>query len=149
MAGGLKEVTGGNPPGGNDGTRKPLTIAWQRLVSNEQTRERCRGTEHELRKAVDQLKDALALLGFEPRLSVARIDEQAFRAAPLESNRIWIAGVPLEDWLGAREGASRCCAACGDADCRTIRLDQQTFEVIPAELIVRAALAAARGQTAR
>ncbi len=97
MAGGLKEVTGGNPPGGNDGTRKPLTIAWQRLVSNEQTCERCGGTEHELRKAVDQLKDALAPLGFEPRLSVARIDEQAFRAAPLESNRIWIAGVPLEE----------------------------------------------------
>ena len=39
--------------------------------------------------------------------------------------------------------ASRCCAACGDSDCRTVSVDDRTFETIPAALIVKAALAAA------
>jgi len=129
---------------------KPLTITWQRLVKEGQTCDRCGGTQLELQKAVNRLQSALAPLGFEPHLETQQIDEPAFQAAPLESNRIWIAGVPLEDWLGAREGTSRCCAACGGADCRTVRLDDHTFEVIPAELIVRAALvAAAQGRPAR
>ena len=130
---------------------KPLTITWQRLVKEGRTCDRCGGTQLELQKAVERLQSALAPLGFEPRIVTQQIDEPAFQAAPLESNRIWIAGVPLEDWLGAREGTSRCCAACGGADCRTVRLDDHTFEVIPAELIVRAALvaAAAQGRPAR
>jgi hypothetical protein len=61
----------------------------------------------------------------------------------LESNRIWIAGVPMEDWLGASVGKSRCCAACGDSDCRTVSVDDLTFKTIPAARIVRVALAAA------
>jgi hypothetical protein len=122
---------------------KPLTITWQRLVKEGRTCDRCGGTQLELQKAVDRLQSALAPLGFEPRLETQQIDEPAFHASPLESNRIWIAGVPMEDWLGASVGASRCCAACGGADCRTVRLADHTFEVIPAELIVRAALAAA------
>lgn len=129
---------------------KPLTITWQRLVKEGRTCDRCGGTQLELQKAVDRLQSALAPLGFEPRLETQQIDEPAFHASPLESNRIWIAGVPMEDWLGASVGASRCCAACGGADCRTVRLADHTFEVIPAELIVRAALAAAaQGRPAR
>jgi hypothetical protein len=129
---------------------KPLTITWKRLVKEGRTCDRCGGTQLELQKAIDRLQSALAPLGFEPCLETQQIDEPAFQAAPQESNRIWIAGVPLEDWLGAREGTSRCCAACGGADCRTVRLDDHTFEVIPAELIVRAALvAAAQGRPAR
>jgi len=129
---------------------KPLTITWQRLVKEGRTCDRCGGTQLELEKAVDRLQSALAPLGFEPCLETQQIDAPAFHASPLESNRIWIAGVPLEDWLGAREGTSRCCAACGGADCRTVRLADHTFEVIPADLIVRAALvAAAQGRPAR
>lgn len=127
---------------------KPLTISWQRLVKDGQTCDRCGGTHVELQKAMERLKGALAPLGFEPRLETQEIDEPAFDDAPLESNRIWIAGVPMEDWLGARVGASRCCAACGDSDCRTVSVDNLTFETIPAALIVKAALAAAAQEQA-
>jgi len=73
------------------------------------------------------------------------IDEAAFRADPSESNRIWIAGKPLEEWLGGRVGASQCCTVCGDLPCRTMELGDRTHEVIPEELIVRAAMMAASG----
>lgn len=128
---------------------KTLTIFWQRLVKNGQTCDRCGGTALELQKAIDRLMSALAPLGFEPRLDTQQIDEPTFSSSPLESNRIWIAGIPLEDLLGARVGASRCCAACGDSDCRTVSVNGRTFETIPAELIVEAALAAAAQLSAR
>ncbi len=143
MAGGVEQErasTLGSPKGR---AMKPLTILWQRLVKEGQTCDRCGGTQLELQRAVERLQGALAPLGFEPRLETQEIDEPAFHNAPLESNRIWIAGVPMEDWLGARVGASRCCAACGDSDCRTVSVDNINFETIPAALIVKAALAAA------
>jgi len=33
-----------------------------------------------------------------------------FRVRPAESNRIWMAGKPLGDWLGTTSGQSLCCA---------------------------------------
>ncbi|MBS3969746.1 MAG: DUF2703 domain-containing protein [Clostridia bacterium] len=33
-----------------------------------------------------------------------------FRAMPAESNRIWMAGKPLGDWLGTTSGQRLCCA---------------------------------------
>ncbi len=62
---------------------------------------------------------------------------------PSESNRIWIAGRPLEDWLDASVGKSTCCSACGGAECRTLEIGSATFETIPEELILKAALLAA------
>jgi hypothetical protein len=143
MAGGVEQKRAsmlGNPKGRS---LMPLTITWQRLVKDGKTCDRCGGTHLELQKAIDRLNGALAPLGLEPHLETQQIDEPAFQNSPLESNRIWIAGVPMEDWLGASVGASRCCAACGDADCRTVSVDDLTFETIPAALIVKAALAAA------
>jgi hypothetical protein len=143
MAGGVEQnmaSMSGSPKGR---AMKPLTITCQRLVKEGQTCDRCGGTQLELQKAMDRLQSVLVPLGFEPRLETQQIDEPTFSASPLESNRIWIAGVPMEDWLGARVGASRCCAACGDSDCRTVSVNDQTFETIPAALIVKAALAAA------
>ena len=143
MAVGLAQKRGDSVGSSTEHALKPLTITWQRLVKDGQTCDRCGGTQLELQKAVDRLLGALAPLGFEPRLETQQIDEPKFHASPLESNRIWIAGVPMEDWLGASVGASRCCAACGDSDCRTVSVDDLTFETIPAALIVKAALAAA------
>jgi hypothetical protein len=142
------ELKSGSVPGSSRGpAKRPLTILWQRLVKDSQTCDRCGGTQLELRKAVEQLQGPLSALGFEPRLETQAIDEPTFTASPLESNRIWIAGIPMEHWLGASVGASRCCAACGGSDCRTVSVDNQTFETIPASLIVKAALAAAAGQS--
>ena len=80
-------------------------------------------------------------MGFEPVLEVKEIAQEDFHAEPSESNRIWIAGRPLEDWLGAKVGSSRCCSVCGDAECRTFDVGASTFEVIPEALVLQAALA--------
>ena len=65
------------------------------------------------------------------------------QARLLLSNRILIAGKPLEEWIGASVGKSQCCKVCGESECRTISTGQETFEVIYKELIVRAGLLAA------
>lgn len=90
-----------------------------------------------------RLEPALKALGLRPVLETRPMEEAAFRAAPAESNRIWIDGRPLEAWLGARSADSPCCDVCGDLPCRTVEVEGRTYEAIPAELIVKAALIAA------
>jgi uncharacterized protein DUF2703 len=122
---------------------KPLPIVWQRLVSPEgETCDRCAATYLEIKRAIEQLKLSLRPLGIEPTLEVKEIDETSFRANPSESNRIWIAGRPMEDWLGAGVGSSPCCSVCGTSDCRTVTLEGTTFETIPEKLLLKAALRA-------
>ena len=121
-----------------------LKIVWQRLVSDEgETCPRCGTTQAAVQQAVNTLAEALLPLGIEPMLETRELDLQAFEAAPIESNRIWIADQPLEAWIGADVGSTRCCTVCGDNDCRALELDGTTFEVIPERLIVKAGLAAA------
>lgn len=123
---------------------KTLPIVWQRLVDADgATCPRCRDTGLEIRQAFEQLKLLLAPLGVTPTLECREIAADAFQAAPLESNRIWIAGKPVEDWLDARVGSSRCCASCGDSECRTLDIEGAVFEAIPQDLLIRAALIAA------
>ena len=81
--------------------------------------------------------------GIQPVLESRVIDDAVFRADPAESNRIWIGGRPMEEWLGARAGASPCCQVCGELPCRTMEVDGRTYEAIPQELIVKAAVIAA------
>jgi len=120
-----------------------LLIRWQRLVKDGRTCNRCGDTESEVRRATETLRQVLAPLGIEPRLDVADIDRTSFLAGPLESNRIWIAGRPMEDWLRGSVGQSRCCSVCGDSDCRTVEIQGTVFETIPEWLIVKAGLLAA------
>jgi len=123
---------------------KTLTVVWQRLVdAGGSTCPRCGATQQAVERTVERLKAALEPLGVTPVLEAREIAPTAFQAQPLESNRIWIAGRPLEDWLQGTSGASRCCDACGDADCRTVEVDGATYEAIPESLLVRAALIAA------
>ena len=122
---------------------KSLPIMWQRLVSSDgKTCDRCDATYQAMRRALDTLKEVLRPLGFEPTLEVRALDETAFKANPIESNRIWIAGRPMEDWLGARVGSSRCCSVCGEAECRTVKVGATTFEAVPEKLFLKAALIA-------
>lgn len=122
---------------------KPLRIVWQRLVNfGGQTCDRCGATYDALQRAVAKLKDALGPLGLEPTLEIKEIDEESFKADPSVSNRIWIADRPLEEWLGATVGGSRCCSVCGDSECRTVEVGETVFEAIPEELILKAALVA-------
>jgi len=122
---------------------KPLPMLWKRLVKEGETCPRCGSTQQNVASAVKKLKAVLRPLGIEPVLETLAIDEKAFQAEPSESNRIWIAGKPLEAWLGARIGASPCCTVCGDQPCRTMEIGDSIHETIPEDLIVRAAMMAA------
>ena len=123
---------------------KTLTIRWQRLTNETgQTCDRCRDTGGTIETAFKKLQKALAGLGIKTELESTAIDLKEFRKDPLQSNRIWISGRPLEEWIGANVGQSRCCSVCGDTECRTISINKNTFETIPEELIIRACLLAA------
>lgn len=122
---------------------KPLPIIWQRLVTQGETCDRCGSTQRALLGAMDQLGAALRPLGVLPLLETKTLDEASFRADPSSSNRIWIAGKPMEAWLGATVGQSPCCTVCGDLPCRTLDMAGNSFEAIPEELIVKVALIAA------
>lgn len=127
----------------------PLSIVWQRLLSEDgETCDRCGGTQAEVERAVVTLTEALRPLGIEPVLQTRAIDLATFREDPLESNRIWVAGRPLEAWVGAEVGATPCCSVCGDSPCRTVGVDGTSYEVVPERLLVRAAMIAAAGLVA-
>lgn len=132
MRGGIESVT-----------MTPLPIVWQRLVAEGKTCDRCHATYQEMQRAIAKLRQSLHPLGIEPRLEVREIDEKTFKTNPSESNRIWIAGRPMEEWLGASVGSSRCCSVCGTSECRTVEVEGTTFETIPETLFLRAALIAA------
>lgn len=120
-----------------------LPIVWQRLVSRGKTCPRCSSTQAALESAVATLTEMLRPVNIEPRLRTVALDQDAFDWAPTESNRIWIAGRPLEEWIGAQVSGTRCCSVCGDSDCRTLQVEGATYEAVPETLIVKAGLAAA------
>ena len=120
-----------------------VKILWQRLVDERgQTCDRCGTTEAAVEEAVQKLKRSLKELGIAVVLEKKTLSPSTFLKDPLESNRIWVAGEPIEKWLSATSGQSKCCSSCGDSDCRTVTVDGKTYEAIPAELIVKAGLLA-------
>ena len=123
---------------------KNLTIRWQRLINQAgQTCSRCTDTGQTVEAAFTKLKKSLYELGIEVELKKETLDFTIFTKDPLQSNRIWIEGKPLEEWIGATVGKSQCCDVCGDSECRTVSTDQDTFEVVPEDLIIKAGLLAA------
>ena len=123
---------------------KTITILWQRLVTPAgETCERCHSTQATVEQAVPTLRQALRPLGIDVALDTREISLADFKTAPAESNRIWIDGRALEDWLGASVGSSTCCDACEGEECRTLEVGAETFETIPERLIFRAVLLAA------
>lgn len=125
-----------------------LTIRWQRLLDEkDQTCERCGSTEQELQKAFQSLKESLAPLGIEVALEKKALDPATCAKDVTQSNRIWIGERALEDWLGGKVGKSVCgfcCAELGDnVECRTVTVGGETYEAIPAQLIIKAGLLAA------
>ena len=102
---------------------KTLAIVWQRLVKDGNTCPRCGDTLQEIKRAVGRLTKILAPRGIVPTLEVREINEENFKEDPSASNRIWIAGKPLEEWIETKVGASRCTSVCGDSDCRTVEVN--------------------------
>jgi hypothetical protein len=119
-----------------------MPIVWKRLVKGGETCTRCGNTGRELDAVVAKLTASLRPLGIEPVLRTQEIDEEAFKANPSESNRVWIAGKPIEEWLEANVGMSRCCSVCGDSDCRTLEVGGRTYETIPEEQFIKVGLMA-------
>lgn len=122
---------------------KTLSITWQRLLSDGQTCPRCGSTETEVDKAADALKQSLTPLRINIVLEKSELSAEQFAKNTLQSNTIRINGRLLEDWLGARAGQSKCCDVCGPNDCRTLDAGGEVYEVVPAELIIKAGLLAA------
>jgi hypothetical protein len=125
-----------------------LKVQWQRLLDEEgDTCDRCGGTQEELDKGIKSLKASLKPLGINIILEQKPLSPQECARDISESNRIWIANRPLEDWLEAEVGQSPCGSCCSelgkDVECRTVSVGGVTYEVIPAELIVKAGLLAA------
>lgn len=87
-----------------------------------------------------RLAYALEPLGVQPTLEMHEIDQATLERNPTESNRIWIAGKLMEDWIKGKVGSSQCCNECGDNDCRTMEAGGTSHEAIPESLLVRAGL---------
>ena len=123
---------------------RTIRIVWQRLLSLQgQTCDRCAATELALQQAVETLQQVLAPLQIQVEFHRQALSLAQFNQDPQASNRIWIDEQPLETWLGASTGTSPCCSVCGDAACRTLECDQQSYEAIPPRLIIKAGLLAA------
>jgi len=129
---------------------KVLKITWQRLVDEKgQTCQRCGSTKKELQKAFQSLKKSLAPLGIKVALEKKTLDPATVAKDISQSNRIRVGERTLEEWLGAQVGKSLCgfcCAELGEqVECRTVKVEGQVYETIPAKLIVKAGLLAAAG----
>jgi len=130
----------------NNKSKKNLVISWQRLISRGNTCLRCGSTEHELDKAVLQLKEKLNPLGIEVILKKTKLTLKEFRKDPIQSNRILFNGKLLEDLIDAKTGQNQCCDVCGDKECRTVKTEEELYETIPAEMIVRAGFIVAQAE---
>jgi len=137
----LRNISGGD---GN----MILTIRWQRLVDDAgETCIRCGATQKEVLQAFNSLQVSLRPLGIKVALEENALSPQESAKDISESNRIRVADRPLEEWLGAEVGMSpcgSCCSKLGETvECRTLSVDGNTYETIPARLIVKAGLLAA------
>ncbi|MHC4442511.1 MAG: DUF2703 domain-containing protein [Planctomycetota bacterium] len=127
---------------------RTLNVHWQRLVDETgQTCERCGNTQTEVRLAAKTLKRCLRPLNIDVALKETTIDPKTCALDISQSNRIFIDGRPVEGWLGGKVGMSLCGFCCQElgenVQCRTVTVDGQTHETIPAILIIRAGLLAA------
>ena len=124
-----------------------LVVEWQRYVDEDgKTCDRCQGTEEQLSRGIETLQSALEPLEIQVKLEKKSMGPECAENI-IESNRILIADITLEEWLEAKVGKSACgscCAKLGETvECRTTTVNGKTYEVIPAELIVKAGLKAA------
>jgi hypothetical protein len=120
------------------GMTASLAIVWQRYAGEGGLCHGCRAAQREVEEAMTTIRHALGPFGIEPQLEVRLMPEAQYRATPEQSNRIWIAGKPIEQWLN---GTVRYRAA--RSPCRMVEIDGVTFEAIPHRLIVEAAILAA------
>jgi hypothetical protein len=115
-----------------------LSIVWQRYAGADGICQSCGAAQHELDEAICTIRHALGPFGIEPRLETRSMTEAQYRAAPEQSNRIWIAGKPIEQWLNGSVWYRPWLSPC-----RIVEIDGTTHVAIPHRLILEAAILAA------
>jgi len=117
-----------------------IHIEWFRLTVGGKTCPRCTETENEIEQSFLPLKNLAEMLEMKITLEKHELSEDAFFKNPRNSNMILINKKPIEKILGGEVGASKCCDVCGDRDCRTLVLDNSTFEVVTKEIFIKAVM---------
>lgn len=117
-----------------------LEIEWRHLDKDGKTCDRCSDTEGTVRAACADLAKELEPKGWEVSFKETLLTDEDIS----ESNSIYFNGIAIEKLLPDTHKSENCCASCGEllgspAMCRTLERNGQTFETIPAAMIVEAA----------
>ena len=117
-----------------------LEIEWRHLEKDGKTCDRCSDTGATVRAACADLIETLKPKGWEVALKETLLSDQEIP----ESNSIYFNGIAIEKLLPDTRTSENCCASCGQilgapTMCRTLERNGQTFEAIPAAMIVEAA----------
>jgi hypothetical protein len=116
---------------------KTIVISWQHAKQ-----EVCLGCkkpgldEDGIKSAAKSLEKRLTDKG----IKVKWVEKDPDPKAPAGTNDIWVCDIPVATWLGGQVATRPCCQG---SVSRSMALDGRTYEVIPAELVVRAGLSAA------
>lgn len=120
-----------------------LEIKWRRPVSGGEPHPLYTPAEEEILTAVSLLESSLSPLGIEVSFVKEELSAGQFENDPLESNRIWINGRRLEEYVLAETKKSPCCGGCGSSGCGPGEAAGPARETSLAELIVQAGTEAA------
>jgi len=130
-------------------TPRTLALEWQRMIDEDGNV--CCGSEA-TRMAVEtaraKLAQALEASGIEVVLTKTDFTPEECVDCPERANRVLVAGRGVDFWLQAETGSSPCEGFCKQTlgekgSCQNLMYEGQTYDVIPADLIVKAGLAAA------
>ena len=119
---------------------KRLEIEWRHLDKDGETCERCSDTGKTVRAVFADLVKELGDKGWEVCLKETLLTDQEIP----DSNSIYFNGVAIENLLPETRKSENCCVSCCEilgspTMCRTLERNGQTFEAIPAAMIMEAA----------
>jgi len=117
-----------------------ITIEWKHFEKYDRTCDRCSNTGANLKKVIQEVTPYLSSQGYSIEFTEIKLDSKDMS----ESNTLLINEVPIEHLLNALVNQNSC-SSCSDlingpCECRTITLDNNTYEAIPSELIKKAIL---------
>lgn len=120
---------------------KKLLIEWKHFDKNGSTCTRCSQTGNNLEAVVKQLKEEFAEKDINFQFQETKLPESRMS----ESNQILIDGVLLEKLVPNIQVGENYCDSCSDliadpsgCNCRTMKQDEEIYEVIPVDLIKQA-----------
>ena len=117
-----------------------LEIECRHLEKDGKTCDRCSDTGETVRAAYTDLVKELNAKGWDVSLKETLLTDQEIP----ESNSIYLNDIAIEKLLPETRRSENCCASCGEilgapTMCRTLERNGQTFEAIPASMILEAA----------